>query len=335
MLSPDLTLLHIVFISVSLLGGMLAIYFWIKVYKDTKRGSVAWLLLALTAIFLITTAIFPALAVGNTDQKVVETILLFLGFWSAVYTSIFAAAGFLMFRAFKTVPRQDLGNFLIEGMVFRKSEGKQADDAASTAESIAGLLKWSTLIEYTPRTRYEDSVIEMCLRFYGETMNVVLVSTEPRTSIYKERLGELLDIGAMKFIELSGTEDKLVEKDGIIILPARELDSFFDLTGKLPAGCALIFEPLSHMLLAEGEDRTYSFTSKMAEQFTSKEIVFVGMINSLAHQKEVVSRFEGLFVNIAEESENSIKIVKGGKDEFIRFYAGKSFFLETEMINKA
>jgi len=123
MLSPDLTLLHIVFISVSLLGGMLAIYFWIKVYKDTKRGSVAWLLLALTAIFLITTAIFPALAVGNTDQNVVETILLFLGFWSAVYTSIFAAAGFLMFRAFKTVPRQDLGNFLIEGMVFRKSEG--------------------------------------------------------------------------------------------------------------------------------------------------------------------------------------------------------------------
>jgi hypothetical protein len=163
----------------------------------------------------------------------------------------------------------------------------------------------------------------------------VLVSTEPRTSIYKERLGELLDIGAMKFIELSSTEDKLVEKDGVIILPTRELDSFFDLTGKLPAGCALIFEPLSHMLQAEGEDRTYSFTSKMAEQFTSKEIVLVGMINSLAHQKEVVSRFEGLFVSIAEESENSIKIVKGGKDEFIRFYAGKRFFLETEMINKA
>lgn len=330
MLSPDLTILHIIFISVSLLGGMAAIYFWIKVYEDTRRGSVAWLLLALTAIFLVTTAIFPALAVGNSDQNVVETILLFLGFWSAVYTSIFAAAGFLMFRAFKTIPRQNLGDFLLEGMVFRKNEQEIAKYNPDDTENIAKLLQWSTLIEYTPRTRYEDSVIEMCLRFYGETTNVVLVSTEPRTSIYKDRLGELMDIGAMKFIELSCTEEKLMEKDGVIILPKNELDSFFDLTSKLPAGCALIFEPLSHMLLTEGEDLTYTFVTRMAENFASKEIVLVGLINSHAHPKDIVSRIEGLFVNIAEESEDSIKIVKGSKDEFIRFYAGKRFFLESE-----
>lgn len=330
MLSPDLTILHILFISVSLLGGMVAIYFWIKVYEDTRRGSVAWLLLALTAIFLITTAIFPALAVGNTDQNVVEVILLFLGFWSAVYTSVFAAAGFLMFRAFKTIPRQNLGDFLIEGMVFRKTEQETANYDPNDTENIAKLLQWSTLIEYTPRTRYEDSVIEMCLRFYGETMNVVLVSTEPRTSIYKDRLGELVDIGAMKFMELSFNEEKLVEKDGVIMLPMNELDSFFDLTSKLPAGCALIFEPLSHILLTEGEDLTYTFASKMVENFASKEIVLVGLINSLAHPKDIISRFEGLFVNIAEEAENSIKIVKGGKDEYVRFYAGKRFFLENE-----
>jgi len=330
MLSSDLTISHIVFISISLLGGMAAIYFWIKVYEDTKRGSVAWLLLALTAIFLITTAIIPAVAVGNPNQNVVETILLFLSFWSAVYTSIFAAAGFLMFRAFKTIPRQNLGDFLIEGMVFRKAEQKTSEYDPIDDENIARLLQWSTLIEYTPKTRYEDSVIEMCLRFYGETMNVVLVSTEPRTSIYKDRLGELVDIGAMKFIELSGIEEKLVEKDGVIMLPMSELGSFFDLTSKLPAGCALIFEPLSHMLLTKGEDLTYTFVSRMVEDFASKGILLVGMINSLAHQKEVIGKFEGLFVNIGEESEDSIKIVKGGKEEFVRFYAGKRFFLENE-----
>jgi hypothetical protein len=37
MLSPNLTILHILFISISLLGGMAAIYFWIKVYEDTKK----------------------------------------------------------------------------------------------------------------------------------------------------------------------------------------------------------------------------------------------------------------------------------------------------------
>ncbi|WP_321418020.1 DUF3795 domain-containing protein [uncultured Methanomethylovorans sp.] len=333
MLSPDLTILHILFISISLLGGMAATYFWIKVYEDTKRGSIAWLLLALTAIFLITTAIFPSFAVGATDQNLVDTILLFLGFWSAVYTSIFAAAGFLMFKAFKTIPRQNLGDFLIEGMVFRKPEQKIEKYNSNDTENISKLLEWSTLIEYTPRTRYEDSVIEMCLRFYGETMNVVLVSTEPRTSLYKNRLGELVDIGAMKFIELSSTEEKLMEKDGIIILPKNELDSLFDLTSKLPAGCALIFEPFSDLLLTEGEDTTYTFASRMVEKFASKDILLVGLINNLAHPKDIVSRLEGLFVNIAEESDNSIKVVKGGKEEFIRFYAGKRFFLENEAVD--
>lgn len=330
MLSPDLTILHILFISISLLGGMAAIYFWIKVYQDTKRGSIAWLLLALTAIFLITTAIFPSFALGAIDQNLVDTILLFLGFWSAVYTSIFAAAGFLMFKAFKTIPRQNLGDFLIEGMVFRKSEQNTEKYESNDTENISKLLEWSTLIEYTPRTRYEDSVIEMCLRFYGDTMNVVLVSTEPRTSLYKNRLSELVDIGAMKFIELSSAEETLMEKDGIIVLPKNELDSFFDLTSKLAAGCALIFDPLSDMLLTQGEDSTYAFVSKMVEKFASKNIVLVGMINNLAHTKEILSRFEGLFVNIAEESDNSIKLVKGGKEEYIRFYAGKRFFLEKE-----
>lgn len=330
MLSSNLTLLHIMFISISLLGGMSAIYFWIKVYEDTRRGSVAWLLLALTAIFLITTAIFPALAVGNPDHDVVETILLFLGFWSAVYTSIFAAAGFLMFQAFKTIPRQNLGDFLIEGMVFRESKQRTSEYDPNDTEDIARLLQWSTMIEYTPKTRYEDSIIEMCLRFYGETMNVILVSTEPRTSIYKDRLGELVDIGAMKFIELSSIERKLVEKDGVIMLPMADLDSFFDLTSKLPAGCALIFEPLSHMLLTKGEGFTYSFVSKMVEDFASKGVILVGMINRLAHPEEVIGKFEGLFVNIGEETEDSIKIVKGGKEEFVRFYAGKRFFLENK-----
>ena len=124
-----------------------------------------------------------------------------------------------------------------------------------------------------------------------------------------------------------------MEKDGIIILPKNDLDSFFDLTSKLPAGCALIFEPFSDLLLTEGEDATYTFASRMVEKFASKDILLIGLINNLAHPKDIVSRLEGLFVNIAEESDNSIKVVKGGKEEFIRFYAGKRFFLENEAVD--
>ena len=50
-------------------------------------------------------------------------------------------------------------------------------------DKVSHLLTRSTLVEYTPHSRYEDSVVEICLRLYGEMLNVVLVSMEPRTGL--------------------------------------------------------------------------------------------------------------------------------------------------------
>lgn len=328
MLTPDITIIHIIFVSISMACGLAAIYFWVRVYYETKKGSIAWLLLALTSIFLITTAIFPSIAIGSQDTDITEAILLFMGFWGAVYTSIFAAAGLMMFKAFKTIPREKLGDFLIEGMVFTKSE--EDTNNIPEVEQVSTLLSRSTLIEYTPKTRYEDSVIEICLRLYGEMVNTVLVSTQPRTALYKEKIGDLIDIGAMKFIEISSTSKHVVNEDGIIKLPADELDKLFELTSKLPKGCAVIFEPISQLLVTEGEQKTYQFISEMAERFVANELLLVGMINRTAHEEQVVSRFEGLFLNIAEEEGIKIRLMKGGKEEYIRFYVGEKFFMEQD-----
>ncbi|WP_292469223.1 DUF3795 domain-containing protein [Methanolobus sp.] len=329
MLTPDITIIHIIFVSISMACGLAAIYFWVKVYFETKKGSVAWLLLALTAIFLITTAIFPSIAITSQDADITEAILLFMGFWGAVYTSIFASAGILMYQAFKTIPREKLGDFLIEGMVFSKSE--EDIDSILEIDQISSLLSRSTLIEYTPKTRYEDSVIEICLRLYGEMVNIVLVSTQPRTAMYKEKIGDLMDIGAMKFIEISSTSEQVSNEDGIIKLPTYELDKFFELTSKLPKGCAVIFEPISQLLITEGEKKTYKFISEMAERFTANELLLVGMINKSAHNEQTTSRFEGLFLNIAEEEGAKIRLLKGGKEEYIRFYVGEKFYMEQDV----
>jgi len=329
MLTPEITLIHIIFVSISMAFGLAAIYFWVKVYFETKKGSIAWLLLALTSIFLITTAIFPSIAIGSQDTDITEAILLFMGFWGAVYTSIFASAGILMFRAFETIPREKLGDFLIEGMVFTSPAGSE-DDSNNIPEidQISTLLNRSTLIEYTPKTRYEDSVIEICLQLYGEMINTVLVSTQPRTAIYKEKIGDLMDIGAMKFIEISSTSKQVSNEDGVIKLPKDELDKFFELTHKLPKGCAVIFEPISQLLLIEGEKKTYEFISEMVERFASGELLLVGMINKTAHDEKTVSRFEGLFLNLAEEEGTKIRLMKGGNEEYIRFYVGENFYME-------
>lgn len=399
MLTADITIQHIIFISISLLGGMTAMYFWIRVYYETQKGSIAWLLLALTAIFLMSTSIFPSLAISIPEPIVTETIFVLLGFWSAVYTSIFAGAGFLMFKAFKTVPRERLGDFLIEGMVFNKpplvksscgtncflceiyqskacmgclTENKYLEEKCPVylcvtekglnscwdcdereecekygecitlcplksemqdvpeVEQVSKLLARSTLIEYTPHTRYEDSVVEICLRLYGETVNVVLVSSEPRTSLYRESLGDLIDVGAMKFIELSMAGEDISEEGGIIRLPFGELDRFFDLTSKLPEGCAVVLEPITHLIINKGADEAYAFVAKVAEEMAARKLVLVGLINKNAHDAQVISRFEGLFLNLAEEAGNRIRVTKGGKEEYIRFYVGEKFYMEQE-----
>ena len=332
MLTPEITLTHIIFISISLACGLAAIYFWVKVYFETKKGSIAWLLLALTAIFLITSSIFPSIAIGSQDADITELVFLFLGFWSAVYTSIFAAAGFLMLQAFKTIPREKLGDFLIEGMVFTKPVESENDmEELPEVEQMSKLLSRSTLIEYTPKTRYEDSVIEICLRLYGEMVNTVLVSTQPRTAMYKEKIGDLMDIGAMKFIEISSTSKSVTNEDGIIKLPADEIEKFFELTSKLPEGCAIIFEPITQFILKDGEQKTYDFMSEMVERFSDNELLLVGLINKDAHDAQTVSRFEGLFLNLADEKDARIRVIKGGKEEYVRFYVGEKFFMEQDV----
>ncbi|TGC10717.1 DUF3795 domain-containing protein [Methanolobus halotolerans] len=399
MLTSDTTLIYIyiIFISVSLSTGMAAIYFWVRVHLETQNGSIAWLLLALTAVFLITTSIFSSVAVSNSDPLITETILIFMGFWGAVYTTIFAAAGFIMFNAFRTIPRAKLGDFLLEGMVFQKGHilktacGKNCSvcekysieecqgcipgnkdgeagcpiyecvvekgmtscmdcdsnsdcstysceivqcplnndtDTLPEFEQTAGIFKRSTLLEYNPHARYEDAVIEVCLRLYGEMVNTVLVSTQPRTSLYREKLGDLIDVGAMKFIEISSTAKTVSEENGIIKLPVTELEKFFDLTAKLPKDCAVIFEPVTQLIVTEGETKAYEFVSGMAERFDSSELMLIGLINATAHEERTVSRFEGLFLNLAELDRSRIRIVKGGKEEYVRFFVGEKFYME-------
>jgi hypothetical protein len=303
----------------------------------------------------------------------------------------------MMFTAFRTIPREKLGDFLLEGMVFQNNQvlksacakkcslcgkhenkecqgciakNKRADnkcpiyecvvkkgmtscmdcdimDACNTYEGeikkcpmndrlgavaefepTADLFRRSTLLEYAPHMRYEDAVIEICLRLYGEMVNTVLVSTEPRTSLYREKLGDLIDVGAMKFIEISLTGKTVSDDNGIIKLPVTELDKFFDLTSKLPKDCAIIFEPLTHLIVSEGEAETYEFVSKMAERFSASELILIGLLNKPAHDEKIVSRFEGLFLNLADIIQTRIRIVKGGREEYVRFYLGEKFYMD-------
>ena len=313
--------IFIAFAGISLVAGVAAMFLWVMVYRNVQKGSVAWLLLALTAIFLITASIFPMITIQYSgDRDATNAMLMFMAFWSVVYTSAFAGAGFLIYRAFRTIPKEYVGEFLMEGMVWSVPE----------ADEVSNLFGKSVLIEYTPESRYEDAVIEITLRIFGECRNAVLVSNEPRISEYKSRLHDLVDMGAMKFVEISATAEEISESDGIVTLPLNRTDEFANLFEQLPEGLWVIFEPISHIISEHGVDKAYDALSKSIEIFSHKQFNVVGLINKDAHEKDVVSKFEGLFINQALLTTDKIRVRKGKKEEYIRMMAGEQFFIHAD-----
>jgi hypothetical protein len=314
-------IIFIAFVGISLIAGVAAMFLWVMVYQNVQKGSIAWLLLALTAVFLITTSIFPTIAIQYSGiEDATDAMLMFLAFWSAVYTSTFAGAGFLIYRAFRTVPKEYIGEFLVEGMVWSVPE----------ADEVSRLFGRSVLIEYTPESRYEDAVIEITLRIFGECRNAVLISNEPRLSEYKGRLHDLVDMGAMKFVEISSTAEEIRESDGMVTLPLNRIDQFVSLFEQLPEELWIIFEPISHIISKQGVDKAYDAISKSIEIFSHKQFNVIGMINKDAHEKDVVSKFEGLFINQALLTTDKIRVQKGKKEEYIRMMAGEQFFIHAD-----
>lgn len=80
-----------------------------------ERGSLAWALLAVTAVFLIATSLIELVSYSDLEF----TMLLFT-YRDAVYTTFFAGAGYVLYRAFTRIPTESLGRFLAEGLKFEK-----------------------------------------------------------------------------------------------------------------------------------------------------------------------------------------------------------------------
>ena len=68
--------------------------------------------------------------------------------------------------------------------------------------------------------------------------------------------------------------------------------------------------------------------AEMVEEFSARKLLIIGLINQKAHDEKVIARFEGLFLNLAEEAGNRIRVTKGGKEEYIRFYVGDKFYMD-------
>ncbi len=194
------------FILLSLISGSLAIYFYIQIYRRLAKASLAWLLLTVASIFMIGIPLIPtAMLIKNSLD--LTLLILLLCYWSAVYTSFFAAAGYVLYKAFVYVPRKSIGKFIFEGY-----ERKRLKPLKN--ETLKKLSKY-VLIIHTPEERYEDAIIKLSLMHIGEERGVAIVTSKQKAKALKEYLKEFIE--SKKISITKKPQDADIARDSLLI----------------------------------------------------------------------------------------------------------------------
>ncbi len=389
----------VIFNLVAFEAGLLAIYFWLGIYDKTKKGSLAWLLLAITSTFMITAALFPSILLywGTLNTAIrLQFLIGFMIFWSAIYVTFFSAAGFVLYNELVTIPRKDLGRFLVEGFesqgpksigslcgtncgacdLFIKNdctgclqENEQNQDECPIyscvmnsepascwecnkqknclkyAENIkscpikrthfhvpeigelTNILKGSTLIRYSPLDNFEDMVIEIVLRAWGEVRNIVLISSQPRTSAYENALEDLIQIGAMKLVNISVSGDYITKSKNWINVPISDISKLYEVFIDLPEDCMIIFEPLSRIIEHIGFEKAYEIVSEM-KSVLSPKFDFVCLLNSdVFEEKNDLAQIEEIFNNHSTVCEDHLEVIRGDRKDTLDMIVGEQFYI--------
>ncbi len=310
-MKTSIILLLTLFNLIAFWSSLLAIRFWLGIYDRAKHGSIAWLLFGIVSVYMLSVALFPHIILHFTtlDLKTKYWISAnYIIFWSAVYTSFFAAAGYVLYKALITYPKEKLGKLLIEGLRTEESKEKTKLDIKKEY-FISDLLKGKTLIKYSHKDCYENAVIELILRFWGELRNVVLITSYPKNLVYEEKLSDLLKIGAIKIVNLKVTEECVSANNNIINSSIYNLSSLQKALHNLPEGCVLIVE-LSKLRLLEIPD---------AEKLLNLPYDTIAFINHELGQTDAKG-----FNRVGEVVEEGIKL--NGK--IIGLVVGKRFYLQ-------
>ncbi|MFQ5800333.1 MAG: helix-turn-helix transcriptional regulator [Candidatus Hydrothermarchaeales archaeon] len=161
----------------------------------------------------------------------------------------------------------------------------------------------SLLVEYRPTAKREEALVDMVDSLISEGKDVVIVSTQPSTSHYRERFK---GVPRMRVINLPD-QATTPEKDEI---PMTNLEYFSKIFETLTKDHVFVFEPLSNLILHVGIDQAYRFASQAQSRLSALGATFIVFMNREGHDKKDVSNFENLFMNIAE--------IEGGKLKKVR-----------------
>lgn len=190
--------------------------------------------------------------------------------------------------------------FIFGFLMFNQLYGKMEEKRVRPSRRMylySELAGKTVLVEYSPTSPYENIVMDV-VDYFMERAPVLLISSLPRSSIYLEGFREGIGRGKIKLVEITMTGPRSVE--GVPIrFPLTELEWLKELYTSSPDGSAVIFEPLSDVIMNIGSGPSYKLLRYWLEMCTKKNMSFIAFLNQAAHHKEVISAFEGLFLSIA------------------------------------
>ncbi|MEE8168183.1 MAG: carboxypeptidase-like regulatory domain-containing protein [Candidatus Hydrothermarchaeales archaeon] len=175
-------------------------------------------------------------------------------------------------------------------------EDESAKDKDKAKQRITQVLGESALVEYTASSKVEDGIAKIMGECLNNDRDVFLVSSPPRTEIYKAKFKEEIQQGKVKLINLAAIGSPSETGD----IPMTDLKQFKAVFEEMSAGSVMIFEALSNLILSAGGVSAYKFISETVEHFSTEGLCVVCFLSKEAHEARETSSFKNLFVNLVK-----------------------------------
>jgi hypothetical protein len=167
------------------------------------------------------------------------------------------------------------------------------------------------LLEFDPTSDYEK-VVDSLTKESMANVEPIFVFTSSTSPIHTY----LAKQSTIKFFLTSistSVPESISENE--VLLPAKSVPLILDALSKVletyaDANVCFVFDILSELLATIGRERTFIFLRHALDLLSSEKTTSLFLLNTSAHQTEVVSRIRGLFHNLLTYDKDGLKAVK-------------------------
>ncbi len=167
------------------------------------------------------------------------------------------------------------------------------------------------LLEFDPSSHYEK-VVDNLAKESRANVEPFFVFTPSTSPIHKY----LAKQPVVKFFLTSfSTSTPKSTFENEVLLPAKNTPLILDAISKVvetheDVNVCFVLDILTDLLTSIGQEKTFTFLRHALDMLSSKKTTSFFLLNTSAHDTEVVSRIRGLFQNIIVYNRNGLEIVK-------------------------